>query len=327
MNRHPALLLACALVTTASAAPPALLVLERTIPLKDVNGRVDHLRAGPRVFVAELGNRSVELIDGTSGRSLGRIPGLGEPQGVWDLPEFGKLAVACTDDGTLHWFDGKTLAPLAQVKLGEDADNVRYDEAGKRLWVGYGEEGRAGLAAFDPATGKKTGEIPLPAHPESFQLEASGSRVFANVPNARKIVVADRSTLAVTAEWRLREEANFPMALDDGRHRVLVVTRRPARFLVFAMADGRRLADLPCIGDADDVWWDAPRSLAYVSGGAGAIAVFRLTDDRVYRALPYLKTAPGARTSAWDPATDRLFLAVPHRGAQPAALWVFRPGE
>ena len=64
------------------------LVLERTIPLKSVFGRIDHIAvdlARKRLFVAELGNGSVDTIDlagDASGTVTHRISGLQEPQGI-----------------------------------------------------------------------------------------------------------------------------------------------------------------------------------------------------------------------------------------------------
>lgn len=307
---------------TVLAAPP--LELERTIPLPGVEGRIDHFYAGPRVVLAELGNRTVELIDPVAARVSGRLSALAEPQGVFELPEAGRIAVACAGDGAVHWYDSRTLAPAGVTTLGDDADNVRYDAAAKRLWVGYGD---GAVAWLDPATGKRGGEIRVPGHPEAFQLEAGGPRIFINVPDAHLIVVANRESLNIEMQWPLQEGANFPMAVDDERQRVLVATRDPAKLLVFHMKDGRRLATIPCVADADDVWWDSAINRGYISGGGGAITVVALTAGDRYRVLGTIPTAPGARTSAFDPKTRHLYLAVPHRGAQQAELRVYRCGS
>ena len=75
-------LLAGAARATEPAAP---LVLERRIPLPDVVGRIDHLSVDlgrGHLFVAELGNGTVDEIDLGTGKSIGRISGLKEPQGL-----------------------------------------------------------------------------------------------------------------------------------------------------------------------------------------------------------------------------------------------------
>src|SRR5438067_6646206 len=111
-KRPPRLAAAVALALLATAlagcgaraahrqAPP--LVLERTIPLKGVEGRIDHLAVDPvgrRLFVAELGNGSVDAIDLDHGVVVARRSGLRDPQGVAFLPARGEVAVACGGDG------------------------------------------------------------------------------------------------------------------------------------------------------------------------------------------------------------------------------------
>jgi DNA-binding beta-propeller fold protein YncE len=120
-----------------------------------------------------------------------------EPQGTFYDASTNRLFVASSMDGTVKIFDGTTFQMLATAKLSTDADNVRYDARSNRVVVGYGGEkflggkpvrGQGdGALAFLDATGKKTGEIALDAHPESFQLEKTGTRVFVNVPDHKEI--------------------------------------------------------------------------------------------------------------------------------------------
>jgi hypothetical protein len=66
----------------AWAAEPEPLTLETKIMLGDVKGRIDHFAADPRhqrLFVAELGNNTVSVIDLKEGKAVHRIGGLREP--------------------------------------------------------------------------------------------------------------------------------------------------------------------------------------------------------------------------------------------------------
>src|SRR4029453_18442655 len=160
---------------------------ETKIPLGAVRGRIDHLAidlARHRLFVAELGNGSLGVVDLSQGKLLRQIDGLAEPQGVAYYPVTDTLYLASGGDGSLRRFKGDDLAPLGVTELGEDADNIRVDARAGRVVVGYGD---GALALVDAASGTKVGDIGLPSHPESFQLEASGSRAFVNVPGARQI--------------------------------------------------------------------------------------------------------------------------------------------
>src|SRR6185503_10307400 len=118
--------------------------------------------------------------------------------------------------------------------------------------------------------------------------------------------------------------ANFPMALDAEKGRILSVFRNPPQLIAFAMADGRRVADVAVCGDADDVFLDAKRRRVYVSCGSGAIDVLDASGD-AYPRIAHLATVSGARTTLFVPERDRLYLAVRATGGEPAAIWVFRP--
>jgi hypothetical protein len=208
---------------------------------------------------------------------------------------------------------------LATVALGDDADNIRYDAPSRLLYVGCG---RGALAVVETASNRHVGEIALAAHPESFQLERDGARVFVNVPSAHDLVVADRTTRKILAKWPLGfVGANFPMALDEAAHRLFVGCRVPARLLVFDTATGRELAKFDLHGDCDDLFFDATRHLLYASCGEGFIDVFNQTDADHYTLRESVPTVAKARTCFFD--GTHLYLAVPKSGAREAAVRVY----
>jgi DNA-binding beta-propeller fold protein YncE len=300
------------------------LQLVTKIPLGDVRGRIDHMAvdlSGQHVFVAELGNNSVSAVDLQQAKVLHRITGLNEPQGVGYVPATGTLYVANGGDGSIRFFQGSNYAEAGRIALGDDADNVRFDRAGKSLFIGYGN---GGLAVIDVTRNQQVGTIALKAHPESFQLSATGGKIFVNVPRAREIALVDRTTRKQTASWHMNQSGNFPMALDDAEQRVIAVFRSPARLGVFSAADGKSVASLETCGDADDVFIDAKRHRVYVACGAGSIDVFESEGAR-YRPSARIPTVAGARTALFIPELDRLVVAARTAGSAPASLWVFRP--
>src|SRR5438552_11611134 len=122
------------------AASGQLLVLERTIRLESVAGRIDHLAIDlgrQLLLVAELGNGSVDLVDLSSGKAVRRITGLREPQGVAYLPGPDLIAVASAGDGSVRLFKGADASPAGVVELGDDADNIRVDPLTAHAIVGY----------------------------------------------------------------------------------------------------------------------------------------------------------------------------------------------
>ena len=215
----------------------------------------------------------------------------------------------------LRW---KIIPNCREVNLEDDADNVRYDEARKKFYIGFGS---GGIAVVNAVDGKQVGSIKLSAHPEAFQLEKNGSRVFVNVPNSRQVAVVDRDKGEVVAKWKTDLAfANFPMALDEANHRLFVGCRLPSKLVVLNTDSGDVIAKVDISGDADDVFYDSKRNRIYAICGAGKIDIIKQADPNTYKALTKVDTANGARTGFFSPEGDMLFVALPHRGLQQAEI-------
>jgi len=324
MLRHIFLIGLIILAVRAHAEDVMPFRLVQTIPLPNVEGRIDHMAVdlkGQRLFVAALGNNTVEVVDLRAGKRIQSITGLHEPQGVGFVRELNKIFVANAKNGACDVFDGLSYSLIKTVKFSDDADNVRYDANTRRVYVGYGN---GGLGIIDAASAEQLGAIKLEGHPESFQLEKSGPRVFVNIPTAQKIIVADREKRTIIAAWpTVDARANFPMALDETHQRLFVGFRKPARIGVFDTGSGRVTANLDSPGDADDIFYDSQRQRIYISGGDGFIGILQQQDADHYKTLAKIPTASGARTSLFVPEMTRLYLAVPHRGAQRAEIRVY----
>src|SRR3989441_8942430 len=149
---------ACGTAPTADPTPaarrelPPLQLIQR-IPVPGVTGRIDHFTAYPKrrlLIFAALGNNSLEIVNTFEAKVVQSIKGLDEPQGVVYVPELDKIFVANAGSGRINVYDGKTYAPRKSIELGEgsDTDNVRWDEASKRVFVGI----VGGIAMIDAAT-------------------------------------------------------------------------------------------------------------------------------------------------------------------------------
>jgi len=298
--------------------------LIQTIPLHNVEGRIDHMAVdlkGQRLFIAALGNNTVEVLDLHAGKHIRSITGLREPQGVGFIPELNKLFIANAKNGACDVFDASSFKFIKSVKLSDDADNIRYDAAARRVYVGYGS---GGLGIIDAATGDQLGEIKLDGHPESFQLEKTGRRIFVNIPTAQKVVVVDREKRTAITSWPTAgATANFPMAIDETHHRLVVGFRKPAKLSVFDTESGKVVINLDSVGDADDIFYDGTRQRIYISGGDGFVGIIQQQDADHYKTLAKIPTALGARTSLFVAELGRLYLAVPHRGTQRAEVRVY----
>ena len=307
-----------------SAILAASLELVSTIPLPGVKGRIDHFSVdvkGHRLFVAALGNDTVEVVDTQGGRTT-RMSGLGEPQGVLYVAASNRLFIANGSADRVDVVDAASMQVVKRVEALPDADNVRFDSSSGKVVVGYG---RGALRFIDPGTLESAAEVALPGHPESFQLEEAGPRAFVNVPTSHAVVVVDRTKRTTLASWSTGGAfANFPMALDEAGHRLFVGARVPATLLVMDTESGKIVAKTSIGGDTDDVFYDAMRKRLYVVCGEGRVDVLRQESPDRYVVHESVKTAPRARTGLFVPEEDRLYVAAPAEGSMAARILVFR---
>jgi DNA-binding beta-propeller fold protein YncE len=320
--------------TRTVAREKEVLSLEAHIPLPSVKGRIDHFGVdvtGQRLFVAAVENHTLEVVDLKSGQRIHTISDLAEPQGVFYDPSTNHLFVACGLDGITKVFDGDTFQVLATVKFPDDADNIRYDPRSKGVIVGYAgakqlrkrEEGTGGLGFID-SSGKKIGDIIIDAHPESFQLENSGSRIFVNVPEKKEIEVIDAAKHSVLMRWPVSAEDNFPMALDEANHRLLVGAWKPAQLLVFDTETGKQVAAGDIAGKTDDLFYDPLRHRVYVLTSAGYLEVFEQKDADHYNRIARYPTPSRSQTGLFVQQWGMLFVAVPAQNDQSAEIQVYQ---
>src|SRR5213595_3492862 len=318
--RSAVLVASCGWIIAAHAEQEAI-KLKQTIALPGVEGRIDHFAldpSGERLFVCALGNNTVEVLDLRKGQRIHSITGLGSPQGIVYVPELNRIFVANDKGGIFKIYDAKSFQSVAEVDFKDDADNVRYDDASKKIYVGFGS---GGIAIVNAPDGKQLGSIKLSAHPEAFELEKNGKRIFVNVPNSRHVAIIDREKGEVVATWKTDLAfGNFPMALDEANHRLFVGCRLPSKLVVLNTESGEVVAKFDISGDPDDLFYDSKRHRIYAICGAGKIDIIEQTDPNTYTTSTNVNTADGARTGLFVSERDILFVAVPHRGSQKAEV-------
>jgi DNA-binding beta-propeller fold protein YncE len=261
-----------------------------TISIPNIDGRIDHFSIDLQhqtVFVAALGANTVVAVDLAHGKVLGTIPGLREPQGVLYVPENGHLYIANGGDGSVRIYEASTLKQIKSVTLGDDADNIRYDATAKTIWIGYG---MGAMAALD-LDGNKLFDIPVGEHPESFELEHHGDKMFVNVPRKNEVAVVDRNAKKLIATYGTGQTAgNYPMAFDEANARIFVGCRVPARLLVLDAANGKAVAELDTVSGTDDLFYDATKHRIYVLGGGGLVVTYSQSDANTYSEISRVST-------------------------------------
>ena len=207
---------------TAMATSGSTLQETQRIGLPGVQGRIDHMAVDvstKRLFVVALGNKTVEVIDLQSNHVIKSLTGLQEPQGLLLVPEAKRVVVTNGASTSARIYDSVTLEPMKDIRLKEDNDNIRYDPDSRRIYIGCGVGKEGALAIVEALTDVVIGEIGLSGHPESFQFERKGRRIFVNVPSAHKIEVVDRGNQKMVTAWPIPGRGNFPMALDEEHSR------------------------------------------------------------------------------------------------------------
>jgi DNA-binding beta-propeller fold protein YncE len=278
--------------------PP--ITLRSRIALPGVYGRMDHFGWDSRrqnLIVDALGNNTVEIVN--SWNRIHTITGLEHPQGSVYIPGLDRIFVA-SQSGKLRIYDAGTYALLKTLDFGAGAntDNIRYDPAGKLVYVGYGENQRGAMGVVDPASMERVKDFMLGSHPESFQLETEGARIFVNLPDQESFGVIDRRTGAVT-KWKIPGNTNnHTMALDEASHRLFACALQPGRLTVVDTETGKVVATLPCVLGVDDIWYDAVLKRIYAPG-SGAIDVFQQADADHYNVLARIPVGAGAGSTSY----------------------------
>src|ERR1700722_1267944 len=268
------------------AIPPLRLIQE--IPLPGVQGRIDPFTVDAereRLIFSALGNNTVEIVSLFAGKVVHSIPGLDGPQGVLYVPENDRIVIANSGDGKVKVFNGTSFDLLKTLDFGKDPDNIRYDSLAQKIYVGYGEDESGAIGIIDATTYERlSGDYNLGGgHPESFQLESSGPKIFVNDPDGGSVTLTIERITRAVSKWQLNgNRFNFPMALDEADHRLFVGTRRPSRLIVLNTQTGNIVTTLTCAGDTDDLYYDPHSKRVYIIGGEGMISVVQQKDPDDY---------------------------------------------
>jgi len=304
--------LACGLIAAlpAAAQQPYHVIDRWTLP--DA-GWWDYLIADPpahRLYITR--GDHVDVLDSTTGKSVGTIGGLHGTHGV-AFDTAGKLGWVSDGGGNaVVAFDRKTLATVATIPTGQNPDGIVFEPATQTVWAFDGRSKDA--TVIDAATEKVVATIPLPGKPEFPAVDGTGT-VFDNIEDKNEIVRLDAHTKKVTAEWPVCDSPSG-LAFDVPGHRLFPVCDGKKMAVVDSQS-GKVLAT-PSIGNGPDAaGWSAAHKLAFASCGEGVLAVVDAASPD-YKTIEMLPTQQGARTMAYDAATDRIYLVTAQFGPRPA---------
>jgi DNA-binding beta-propeller fold protein YncE len=301
-----------AVPTLTEAAEPKTLKLLQTIDLKGEPGRLDHMaidREHSRLFVANLSNNSLDVVDLKAGKLVKQIPDQKKIQGIAYAPDLDRIFVGNGISGNCNVFDGKDYKFLKSIPL-PDADNVRYNP---KTHLVYAEHAEQSLSVIDARTYETKTTIKLPGRPQAFQLESSRARLYLNaLPD--QVVVIDTDKNEVLHKYPLKlAQRGYPMAIDERNHRLFIGCREKAVVLVMDSETGKPTTTIAIPADIDDHFYDAKRKRLYASCGEGFLTVIKQGDADNYEIEEKIPTAKLARTCFFDPESGRLYLGIPRQ--------------
>ena len=277
-------------------------------------GGWDYLLADPsahRLYVTH--GARVEVLDTTTGKSVGAITGLHTPTHGIALDTEGKYGYVSDGGGNaVVVFDRKTLATIATIPAGTNPDAIIYEPATKTVWAFNGRS--KNVTVIDAATNKAIDTIALPGKPEFAVVDGQGN-LFNNIEDKNEVVRLDALSKSITAEWPSGCDSPSGLAFDVPGHRLFPVCDGE-KMAVLNSENGMLLAS-PAIGDGPDAaGWSAKHKLAFASSGDGILAVVD-AGAKDYPTIEKLTTQRGARTMSYDPETDRIYVVTAEFGPRP----------
>jgi hypothetical protein len=318
--------LAVACVPAQQTSP---LLLQRTIALPAGTAKFDHFAIdleANRLFIAATGNHSIEVLDLNTGKVSETLTGLGKPHGLAWLADSHTLYASDGTQSDLKIFAGSPLRQVKSIKLSEDADDMVYDSAGHRLYVGHGggESAPAQVAVVDTTSQTLMKNLPVATHPESLEIDNATRRIFVNVADAAEVALIDGKDSSPAGSWKLSSaKDNVPLAFDHEHNVLFVACRAPARLLVLDGSSGSELADLPAAAGADDLFYDAELHRVYLVAGAGEVDVYEIHPDKSVQALGSTTTSAGSKTGLFVAAQHALYVGSVANAGKEAEVLVY----
>ena len=311
-------------ISPAKAHSTDALVLNQAIPLPGVHGSFNHMSVDDqhhRLFTPAPADGMLEVVDLTSGKLLRSLPAK-RPTTALYAPDTRQLYLTSGRDLVIY---DDTLRLIASIDLHSRLDELQYDAGARELIIGRMSPGETGIAIVTVPAGKLAATVTLPSSPQGLAVEPETRRLFVNLPDAGAVAVIDLQRRRAIATWKLKGVSdNFPIALSEKDERLFVATRTPAEMLAIDTATGRTIARVPCVDDADDMWYDAARGRIYISGGGGFLSVIQQQGPDRYHSLDQVRTAPDASNSTFSGPTKSLYIGVPPRNGQVAEIAVYR---
>ncbi len=297
------------LATCFASGQSAAWHLEKTIQIGGEGG-MDYITVDPanhRLFVPR--STHTLIVDATSGKTVGDIPGQKVAHGVAIVPKLNRGFI--TDgggEGSITIFDLKTFAVLGVLSAVPDADGIIYDAGSDRILVSAGDSNC--LLSFPPEIDPKSGKIGPPitlgGAPEFLAADGKG-KVYINLEDKDTVAVVDLGLGKVIERWPVAPGGSpVGMALDGSSRTLFIGGRKPQTMIIMSADTGKVESVLPIGSGVDATAVAGPQ--AFASCGDGTLVVIDRSAGGGYKVSQILKTARGAKTLGIDESTAKIYL-------------------
>ena len=294
----------------ACAAPPSYKVLSK-IKIGGTGGwdyvYVDS--ANHRLYVSH--NSQTEVVDTTTDKLVGTIPGTNGVHGIAIATDLGKGFTSDGRDNDVTEFDLKTLKVTGKIKTGQNPDAIIYEPVTHRVFTFNGRSSDS--TAIDAKTGSViTASIPMGGKPEFAQIDGKG-HVYANIEDTNEIVQIDAKNSLVAKRYSIAPcDGPSGLAIDPKKGFLFSVCGNKM-MIVSDPATGKIIAT-PATGlGTDGVAFDDGYAFS-ANGGDSNITMVGETSPGKYEALATIPTMRGARTIGSDQKGHKLYLPAAEMG-------------
>ncbi|PNS07729.1 YncE family protein [Solilutibacter silvestris] len=258
----------------------------------------------------------VQVVDTTSGKEVGTIPGTDGVHGI----VIGSGGHGYTSNGKSNSVTEFDLATLQRVRdlpvSGKSPDAMFHDAGSHHLFVFNAKSNNASV--LDTTSGKEIATIAFDGNPELAVADGHG-HIYLNIESTAQLVEIDAASAKVTHTWKMDGcEEPSGIAMDAAHHRVFSTCQN--KVLAVTDADSGRAVARVAIGEGPDgaAFDPATKSVLVPLGKSGVLDVIHVDGANRYSKVQSLPTQTSARTIILDESDHRAYTVAAKFGPVPA---------
>jgi DNA-binding beta-propeller fold protein YncE len=287
------------------------------------NGGFDYVTidsATRRLYLSH--GTQVDVIDPDNGKFIGTIADTPGVHGIAIASEFKHGFTSNGRENKVSMFDPTTLQLISKIEVGKGPDGIYYDPGTKRIFTN--NHGSHDITPIDAKTGQVVGTEKIEGDGESAVV--ADAQVYVNLEDTNEVAVFDPKSLEVKKRFPIGV-AKTPtgLAYDAKTKRLFIGCRNEPKMVVMDAVSGRVIGSFAIGRGVDYAAFDPQSKLVFFSCGEGVLNIFHEKSADDYEDAGPVKTQPSARTMAFDPKTQKIFLSAAEYLETPAATPGGRP--